>query len=237
MIDFHSHIIPGVDDGARDLEESLAMLRSAFLQGVDTVVSTSHFYAADEYPGEFLTRRNNAVRQLREAMFFSEEVYPNVIAGVEILYFPGISEADGIDKLRIENSRCILIEPPMSPWSEDMLDDIQQLGLNFDLIPVIAHVDRYMSVLKDDSLMDRVCRRKMIVQVNGSYFLNPKTQKAAIGNLKAGKIGVIGSDCHNMESRPPNLGYVRKLVRSQNTQTAFQQLHRNAAELLTNRRG
>ena len=236
MIDFHSHILPGVDDGAQNLEESLTMLREAFLQGVDAVVSTSHFYAAEEYPGEFLARRNSALQQLREAMLFSEEVYPNVIAGAEILYFPGISEAEGIDRLRIENSRCILIEPPMSPWSEDMLDDIQQLGMNFDLIPVIAHVNRYMSVLKDNSLMDRIRQRDMIVQVNGSYFLNPKTQKAAIGNLKAGKIGVIGSDCHNMESRPPNLGLVRRQIIAHGVQKAFQQLNRNAADLLVNRR-
>ena len=236
MIDFHSHILPGVDDGARNLEESLVMLREAFLQGVTAVVSTSHFYAADEFPGEFLERRNSAVQQLQEAMLFSEEVYPVVIAGAEILYFPGISEAEGIDRLRIENSRCILIEPPMSPWSEDMLDDIQQLGRNYDLIPVIAHLDRYISILKDSSLIDRVCRRNMVVQVNGSYFLNPKTKKAAIEKLKAGKIGVIGSDCHNMDSRPPNLGLVRRQIQASGVQTAFRQVHRNAADLLTNRR-
>ena len=45
MIDFHSHILPGVDDGPQNMEDSLSMLRSSFLQGVDLVVSTSHFYA------------------------------------------------------------------------------------------------------------------------------------------------------------------------------------------------
>ena len=236
MIDFHSHILPGMDDGPRSVVESLDMLRSMLRQGVDTVVSTSHFYANDEYPGDFLKRRELAAGRLKEAMLFSEEIYPDVILGAEVLYFPGISEAEEIEQLRIENTRCILIEPPMAPWSEDMLDDIQYMGENMNLQPVIAHVDRYMSVLKDAALIDRVLRRNMIVQVNGTYFQNPKTKRAALKNLKAGKIQLIGSDCHNMASRPPDLGAARSVARMNRTEAEFQQLHRNAADLLMNRR-
>lgn len=236
MIDFHSHILPDVDDGPDNVQDSLIMLQEAFRQGVDTFVSTSHFYSDEECPEEFLKRRDFAARELKQAMFYSPMVYPKVVLGAEVLYFPGISEADGIDLLRIENSRCILIEPPMAPWSEDMLDDIQQLRYNFDLIPIIAHVDRYMMMLRDDSLMNRVLQRKMLVQVNGSYFLNPKTKKAAFGDLKAGKIHVIGSDCHNMDSRPPNLPLVRRLARENWMEAEFQKLHRNAAVLLMDRR-
>ena len=212
------------------------MLRKSFLQGVDMFVSTSHFYSDEESPGEFLKRRNMAASELNQAMFFSPMVYPKVVLGAEVLYFPGISEADEIKLLRIENSRCILIEPPMAPWSEDMLDDIQQLRNNFDLIPIIAHVDRYMSVLKNNSLIDRVLCRNMIVQVNGSYFLNPKTKKAAFGNLKAGKIHLIGSDCHNLDSRPPNLPLVRRLARENGAEAEFRKLHKNAVVLLMDRR-
>lgn len=236
MVDFHTHILPGVDDGPRNLEACLSMLRSSFLQGVNAVVSSSHFYANEECPDDFLKRRNIAAQQLKEAMLFSTDVYPNIVLGAEVLFFPGISEAEGIERLRIGNSRGILIEPPMAPWSEDMLDEIQQLGCNFDLLPIIAHVDRYMTMLQDPSLIDRVLQRNLVVQVNGSYFLNPKTQKAAYANLKAGKIQLIGSDCHNMESRPPNLGSVRKLVRDNHVESAFQKLYQNAVELLTNRR-
>lgn len=236
MIDFHCHILPGVDDGPETLGESLCMLRDSFLQGVDCMVSTSHFYAMEEYPAEFLKRRNAAARQLKDALLYSAEVYPGIILGAEVLFFPGISEAEEIRKLQIGSSGCILIEPPMAPWTDDMLDEIQQLGQNFDLVPVIAHVDRYMTVLQDGSLINRVLQRKLTVQVNGSYFLNPKTQKNALKNLKAGKIHLIGSDCHNLDSRPPNLGMVRNLVRDRQMKPEFQQLHKNAAELLMNRR-
>ena len=236
MIDFHSHILPCVDDGPETLEQSLCMLRDSFLQGTDLMVSTSHFSGGDEYPREFLKRRNAAAKQLCNAMLFSTVVYPRVVFGAEVLFFPGISEAEEIELMQIGNSRSILIEPPMMPWSEDMLDEIQQLGQNFDLIPIIAHVDRYMSMLQDPSLIDRVLRRNLVVQVNGSYFLNPKTQKAAFTNLKMGKIHIIGSDCHNLDSRSPNLGPVRKLARDNFLEREFRKLHQNAADLLMNRR-
>ena len=235
MIDFHAHILPGVDDGARNLEESLSMLRSSFSQGVDTIVSTSHFYGNEENPERFLERRNAAAEQLEDAMLFSAEIYPEVVLGAEVLYCPGISEAEGLEQLRIGNSRSILIEPPMAPWSEDMLEEIQQLGRNFHLTPVIAHVDRYMSVLQDTSLIDRLRKRDMVVQVNGSYFLNPKTRKAALQNLMAGKIQLIGSDCHNMDSRSPDLGQVRRLVRTGHAEISFKLLRENAISLLMDR--
>lgn len=236
MIDFHSHILPAVDDGPETLAQSLDMLRNSFLQGVDLVVSTSHFYGGDEYPREFLKRRNAVAQQLQEAMLLSTDVYPSVLLGAEVLFFPGISEAEEMEYLQIENTGTILIEPPMAPWSDSMLDEIAQLGRNFDLTPVIAHVDRYMSMLKDDSLIERVLRRGLVVQVNSSYFLNPKTRKAAFANLKAGKVHLLGSDCHNLETRPPNLGQIRKLARENHVEQEFRKLHQNAAELLMNRK-
>ena len=178
MIDFHCHILPGVDDGAADVKMSLAMLRQSFLQGVDLMVSTCHFYANEEYPQTFLDRRNRAFRELNEAMLLSTKVYPRITLGAEVLYFPGISQAEGIDRLKIGASQTILIEPPMMAWSDEMLDEIVRLGENLNCTPVIAHVDRYMTHLKDEGLMERVRSRSLMVQVNGSYFLDPKTRKA-----------------------------------------------------------
>ena len=237
MIDFHAHILPCMDDGAENIQDSLSMLRQSFRQGVHAVVATPHFYAYEEYPDEFLKRRHAAARQLEEAMLFSVEVYPNMILGAEVLYFPGISEAAEIPQLCIGTGKGILIEPPMASWSDNMLDDIACLKQNFGLTPIIAHVDRYMNILQDQTLIDRLLRRELLVQVNGSYFLNPKTRKAAFANLGSGKIHLIGSDCHDLDSRPPNLGDVRKALKARCAEAHLQQIHQNAANLLMNRRG
>lgn len=232
MIDFHAHILPQVDDGPNNVYQSLAMLRRSFLQGVDTVVSTSHFYGDQEYPREFLRRRNEAYQTLQDAMLMSPLVFPQVILGAEVLYFPGISQAREVTELMIGNSGAILVEPPMTPWTDEMLYEIQAMGRNFDCVPVIAHVDRFMRYLQDDTLMDRVLERKMLVQVNADFFIHPETAAAAVRHLRNGHIHLIGSDCHNMSSRPPNLDLARKQARVFGAEREFKILCRNGEKLL-----
>lgn len=231
MVDFHSHILPHMDDGPDSLDMSLAMLRRSFLQGVDVMVSTSHFYADEEYPQAFLARRREAFARLQDAMLLSAEVYPRIVLGAEVLYFPGISMAEEMAEFIIGGS-CILVEPPMAPWSEEMLDEIVLLGENLHCRPVVAHVDRYMRMLRDDTLMDRVCRRGLLVQVNADYFLNPKTEKAAARHLKNGDIHLIGSDCHNLDTREPNLGPAWKRAKAMGLEAEFRALEKNALTLL-----
>ncbi len=236
MVDFHSHILPDMDDGADSAATSLAMLRQSYLQGVDIIVSTSHFYANEEYPQSFLERRTKAYQTLRKAMLLQAEEFPTVVLGAEILYFPGISEAEELSSLMIGSSRSILIEPPMARWSDSMLDDIAQMGENLNCIPVIAHVDRFMNYLRDGSLISRVLGRNMLVQVNADYFLNPATTKAAMKNLEQGRIHLIGSDCHGLYSRAPNLGAARNRARAYGLEAEFDALSHNALQLL-NRKG
>ena len=232
MIDYHCHILPKMDDGPDELSESLAMLRQSYQQGVEVMVSTSHFYADEDYPESFLERRNDAFLRLREEMLWDAEIYPLIVLGAEVLYFPGISQAQGIEKLTIGSGRTILVEPPMAPWSDAMLDEIVELGENLNCRPVVAHVDRYMRMLKDKRLIDRVLERNLLVQVNASWFLDPGTVKAAVRSLKQGKIHLIGSDCHNLLSRSPNLGQARQQAKAYGAETEFEELRRNGLRLL-----
>lgn len=232
MIDYHCHILPQMDDGPDRLSECLTMLRRSKEQGVEVMVSTSHFYADEDYPAQFVERRNAAFRRLREAMGRNTESYPLIVLGAEVLYFPGISQAQDIEKLTIGSGRTILVEPPMVPWNDTMLDEIVELGENLHCRPVIAHVDRYMRMLKDKRLMDRVLERNLLVQVNASWFLDPGTVKTAVRNLKQGKIHLIGSDCHNLLSRSPNLGQARQQARAFGAEAEFEELRRNALRLL-----
>ena len=98
MIDFHTHILPGVDDGSKNVEESLLMLDSMKNQGVKTVIATPHFYANDESVESFLSRRNEAFSSLKKSLADG----PEIILGAEVRYYDGISRLEDLKKLRIE---------------------------------------------------------------------------------------------------------------------------------------
>ncbi len=212
MIDFHSHILPDIDDGADCAETSLAMLRESFRQGVRLICATPHFYADEDDPESFLERREEAWAELKAAMG-TEEGFPEIRLGAEVLYFPGISVSEQVRSLTLEGTPFLLVEPPMMPWSEAMLDEIQECGQNLRCIPVVAHVDRYMRMLSDDTLLDRVYGRRLLAQVNAGFFLHRSTRERAVESLIDGRFQFIGSDCHDMEERRPNMGGAADFIR------------------------
>ncbi len=212
MIDFHSHILPDIDDGADCVETSLEMLRESFRQGVRLICATPHFYADEDDPASFLERREEAWAELKAAMG-TEEGFPEIRLGAEVLYFPGISVSEQIRSLTLEGTPFLLVEPPMMPWSEAMLDEIQECGQNLRCIPVVAHVDRYMRMLSDDTLLGRVNGRRLLAQVNAGFFLHRSTRERAMEYLIRGRFQFIGSDCHDMEERRPNMGGAADVIR------------------------
>lgn len=212
MIDFHSHFLPAIDDGSDCLNTSLSMLRESREQGVDLIFATPHFYADMDDPESFLARRDQAFSQLKLAMAEDGGDFPQILLGAEILYFPGMSVAEELYEMRMGQSPLLLIEPPMLPWSETMLDEIEQTGKNLRCIPVIAHVDRYARMLRDDTVFDKARDRHFLVQVNANFFIHADSSKLALQYLSEERIHFIGSDCHDMDRRAPNMGPASVLI-------------------------
>ena len=205
MTDVHSHILPGIDDGSKSVEESLALLRMEKAQGVDTVIATPHFYARYDSPERFLLHRAEAMESLRGAME-AQPGLPEVKIGAEVHYFPGICESDGISALTIDGKRCILIEMPPSPWTLKMYRELEGLYIRQNLLPIIAHVDRYIAPLRTHGIPQQLAQLPVLVQANADFFLKRSTAAMAMKMLRAGQIHLLGSDCHNLTSRAPNLG-------------------------------
>ena len=97
LIDFHSHILPGIDDGSKALEMSIQMLRMEAQQGIGHVVATPHFYPQYDTPERFLRRRAAAEIALREEMQKHTDL-PALSVGAEVYYFSGISDSEGISE-------------------------------------------------------------------------------------------------------------------------------------------
>ena len=231
MVDFHSHVLPGVDDGAEDIDTGLAMLRESFRQGVDLLCATPHFYADVDNPAAFLKNREAAYRALRGAMQ-GEENLPKILLGAEVLYFPGISVADEIRDLCLQGTPFLLVEPPMLPWSDSMLDEVELCGRNLGCVPVLAHIDRYMRLLRDPTLFDRVRGRRLLIQANASFFLHRGSRDFALDCLSRGRIHFLGSDCHDLDARRPNLAYAAEIIAAAGLTPALERLDANVRKAL-----
>ena len=204
IIDFHSHILPGIDDGSHSVEESIALLREEAAQGITHVIATPHFYAQYDTPEHFLQKRAEAEALLREEMS-KHTGLPKLSVGAEVYYFNGISNSDAMLRLTIDQKRCILIEMPQAHWSDGMYQELEGLYSKQNLLPVIAHVDRYLGRFRTYGIPERLAELPVLVQANAEFFLSRATSAMALRILKKDQIHLLGSDCHNLSSRRPNL--------------------------------
>ena len=204
VTDFHSHILPGVDDGSASVEESIAMLRAMAQQGIEHVVATPHFYPQYQTPEAFLRKREAAEQQLRREMENYTDL-PRLTMGAEVYFFHGISQTNCLKELTIGKKDCILLEMPESAWSESMFREIELIHSQQGITPIIAHVDRYLPYFRKARILQRLDAMPVLVQANAGFFLNRATAGKALRMLRKGQIHILGSDCHNLTSRPPNL--------------------------------
>lgn len=204
--DFHSHILPGIDDGSASIEESIGLLKMEAEQGVTHVVATPHFYANLDSPEHFLESRKKAKELLDEALKEYPGL-PEISLGAEVYFFHGISDSDALGELTIDNKRFILIEMPEPPWTDSMYAELEAIYTQRGITPIMAHIDRYIAPFKTYRIPERFENMHVLVQANASFFLKGGfTSNLAFNLLKKDKIQLIGSDCHNLRSRPPRIG-------------------------------
>lgn len=239
MIDFHTHILPGIDDGSRDLRMTEEMLREERRQGVSTVIATPHFYAGQMSMSSFLERRAEALEKTEQRRRASDELLPEIQAGAEVYYFQGMGEAKGIKRLCIGGSRTILVELPFGQWTREILKDVEELIFRQGLRVVLAHVERYFSLQRDRNAWDRIMALPLTPQINAESFLRrrglfhpDRERKFSLRFLAEHPGTVIGSDCHNMKDRPPNLAKGREEITTALGAEAFRKAEVEAGKLL-----
>lgn len=208
MIDIHSHILPGMDDGSRSVEESVRLLETSARQGVEWIAATPHFYAVENSPGQFLRRRDEAVRRLMEAW---QPTFPRLALGAEVYYFDGISRTEELDGLKLENTDLLLLEMPFSAWSSRMVAEVLDIQSRRGTQVLLAHIERYIACQKPE-LLHTLLASGVKIQCNADFFLNWRTKRRALRMLRQGEVHFLGSDCHNMTSRPPRLGEAMQVI-------------------------
>lgn len=217
MTDLHTHILPGIDDGAKSVEASLEMLRMEQSQGVDTVVLTPHFYRDQENPKRFLQRRKDAVlalgRRVLEMTQEERDCLPRMVLGAEVAWWPTMAEWDELPELCIGETKHMLLELPFSPWNDRMIDQLHEFYGRTGITPVLAHLERYMKIQRQEYI-DEVLRLGFPVQVSADVLLRPLARGRVLKMLRQGQAQIVASDCHECSNRVPNLAAAAAVLNS-----------------------
>jgi len=210
LIDFHTHILPNMDDGPKDLETSICMLKESKQLGIDHIVLTPHFYADEEYPESFLKRRENACSLLKSSLE-DTFLFPTLSLGAEVAYFKGMGMSSNIKDLVIVETNHILVEMPYyTKWTNEMIEDILNITKKQKINVILAHVNRYF---KDgfNKYADMLKENGVLFQWNGEAFLLGD-KKESLKYFEKGYVDLLGSDTHSMHNRPQNLNDVKNVL-------------------------
>lgn len=206
MIDFHSHILPCIDDGCKNTNESLILLSILENEGVDTVCLTPHFYPNREDIDTFLSRRNKSYELLKSEYKGSIKL----LLGSEVRYYRGISNNEEISKLTLENTKLLLLELPFNEQVTDlMLQEVINLSKNQHLTVVLAHIERYDI---SDETIKNLQNVGILIQANTESFIGLFKGKKAINRLNKGLIDIIGTDSHDPINRIPRYKTIKDIL-------------------------
>ncbi len=211
-LDIHSHILPELDDGSSSADMSLQMLGVLSEQGVGRIVATPHFYAWRDEPERFLKNRAESMKKLQDAIDASEiHDLPSIMLGAEVAFYSAMSNSSAIPSLCIEGTRLLLVEMPFESWTSGMLSVLCNTKRKYSVTPVLAHVDRYFKYFKQDMLYD-ILDNDILIQCNADAFSAMSTRRRATELLDKGMIHFLGTDCHNLSSRSPNMDEATRFV-------------------------
>jgi protein-tyrosine phosphatase len=204
VIDLHSHILPGIDDGSPDIAHSLAMARAAVAQGINTMVATPHVNFDYPTPAEEMAR---AVGHLNVALARAE-IALAVLPGAEV----AVTKIDSLGPeelgaLGLGGGATLLVECPYStsvPFFEEQIGELQRNRYRV----LLAHPERSPLFRDDFERLDRLVTAGAMTVVNAGSLaglLGDRSREAALELVASGLVHAVASDSHDLERRPPGL--------------------------------
>lgn len=210
MIDLHSHILPGLDDGAADVEQAVEMCRLAAADGITLLAATPHYYPglapleAEEVSGLLEGLRGRLAR---------EGIDLELVAGAEVALdpsLPALARAGRLPTLGDQGRYFLLELPPLSPTQglEALVFELQVNGLT----PILSHPERTWPSARDWGWLARLVASGCLVQVTAMSLtgqMGPAARAAARRLLEMGCCHLVASDAHSPDWRPPQLSAAR----------------------------
>ena len=216
LIDIHSHILPGIDDGSEDLQMSLEMLKIAEKCGTSTIIATPHYCIGyGETPYQQVKTMVSQMNKRAE----NDNINIKIVHGQEVYFSTNMIEdyKNGIIGT-INDSDYLLFELPMHKFDEETFDviyELQILGLKL----ILAHPERYKPIINDPSLINKFINEGLLFQLNAGSIegrFGKEVKKTAETLLENNIYNFCGSDAHNISSRSTDLSGCEKIIKQVN---------------------
>jgi len=205
VIDIHSHILPGIDDGSKSMEDTMKMLRLTEEDGVETIVATPHFYRGyyERSYKDVLELVNNVRHSASE-----ENIAVNIVSAQEVFLDRHTVENFKSGKIGcVEGTNYMLVELPMVNVPKNALDIIYELEIR-GVHPILAHPERYTYIIDTPSKINEFINEKCLLQINTGSILGifgKKVKKTAEFLISSGVCSFIASDSHSTGGRCPGI--------------------------------
>ena len=217
MVDFHIHLLSGVDDGARDTLESVNLLQSLGKQKVKMAIATPHFIIREAVEAKsLLEKRNQSAELLRRHLDKAKKMgveikVPSVLLGAEVRIIKDISKLDILEKLCIEGTDRILLEFPWEcPFDDWVWQEVMDICDRRRLKPILAHPERFVKNNDDINKMLDYLKTGIFVQFNATSIIGDYQSIVSQRMLEVTDRYVLGTDAHNMVTRKPYFDKARE---------------------------
>lgn len=204
MIDIHCHILPNIDDGAKDMVEAVEMARIAYKEGITKIVATPHYIEDGEYLSEGIDEK---VKKLN-SILKEKEIDIEILAGNEVYITPNmVSLVENKNINTINNNKYLLIELPffdMPNYTEEIIFELKLMGIT----PIIAHPERNKAISENPNMLVKYIDMGALCQINSGSItgkFGKETMETALDLIKHDMTHIVASDGHSMRGRKPSL--------------------------------
>ena len=205
MIDFHTHILPNIDDGSRSIEETFNLIKEAKNVGFEAIISTSHYI--EEYYETNAPEREVWINAIYENLQ-AKNIDINLYLGNEIYLSENIIKLLEQGKAStINDTSYVLFEMPLNAEPMNLYDIIYEM-MQYKLVPILAHPERYSFVQKEPELIYDLIEKGVLMQANFGSILGIYGEKAQIIVKKFfenNMIHFLGTDVHRQNSIYPKV--------------------------------
>lgn len=235
MVDLHSHILPGIDDGAQTDEQAIKLIELELENGVDTVALTPHFFMGWCTPEVFLETREALTDHL-QAILSARGLEMKLIPAAEVRLSPELLGLACLNRLCYAGTDYMLVELPTEyyyDWIPKTLAELRQRGIT----PVLAHVERYYYFLEQPQLLADLVNEGAVTHVNARSLVSGGRPlfRFVCSLIRRGLVQAVASDSHSASHKPPHLSAAMNVVRKKFGGDMTEYFRENAEAIADNR--